>query len=536
MIAFKQIYIRNFGSFPEATLNYNLSTNVIYGENLVDAGLSANGVGKSQLMQAIRWIIYKSARKNDPSMYHNGDCEGRLIFEIDGDKYIISRYYGHKKHKNKVFLHKNDVDISGKNSSDTEKLIQNLISIPLDIFNMTCVIDQGLPNNFTKLTPTARKEVFEKLIGFDKWDLMRSKVVSYKDSKIKEKNVTDTEIIKLETKINFEKEKKQDLLKEIKANEELLLEKNEELNKLKPEYDKFVEINGNINNYNSSKKNFLANKEKLDQMLLSEICPTCGQRYPEERTIKITEERDFLNSKISRINDLISLEEDQILNYLGADVKYNNAVSQVSNIQYHVNILKLDYNNVTNVESLDNMIKELEILTEKQKELYKEIEHANYINSILLPSSTFRSQVLVKYLDVLNVILAEASSHIMEKLSIKIVPDKNFMGLDVEANIGVLDNEEMSGGESRRLDVIIFFSFQKLLRQLHNIYTNLISFDEIFDSVDQLGVEYILNSFDYFFPPETCIYIITHQVEYKGMFENIILIRKDEEGSKVIIE
>ena len=65
-------------------------------------------------------------------------------------------------------------------------------------------------------------------------------------------------------------------------------------------------------------------------------------------------------------------------------------------------------------------------------------------------------------------------------------------------------------------------SFQKFLIATSDVLTNLLIFDEIFESLDFKGVEAVSNCIEALFPESTCIYVITHNEKVKSMFNSIV--------------
>ena len=92
----------------------------------------------------------------------------------------------------------------------------------------------------------------------------------------------------------------------------------------------------------------------------------------------------------------------------------------------------------------------------------------------------------------------------------------------------------LSGGERKRLDIIIILSLQRFLLESSGISTNLIVFDEIFDALDNEGVESILECLNYMYSEDTSVYVISHNTDIKGMFDSVLTVEKTDNISQII--
>ena len=90
----------------------------------------------------------------------------------------------------------------------------------------------------------------------------------------------------------------------------------------------------------------------------------------------------------------------------------------------------------------------------------------------------------------------------------------------------VIDHETLSTGETRRVNISILIAYLKLIRTKK--FINILFLDEIFSSIDYLGVEDILRllksfAFDY----KINIFVVHHAIMNEEIFDRIIRINKD---------
>jgi len=84
------------------------------------------------------------------------------------------------------------------------------------------------------------------------------------------------------------------------------------------------------------------------------------------------------------------------------------------------------------------------------------------------------------------------------------------------------------------VDIIIILSLQRFLLECTGVSTNLLVFDEIFDSLDNVGIRMILNCIDSIFDEDLCVYIITHKNDFKSSFESFVEIEKVDDISSIM--
>ncbi|MCK5641914.1 MAG: hypothetical protein KAJ19_14015, partial [Gammaproteobacteria bacterium] len=82
-----------------------------------------------------------------------------------------------------------------------------------------------------------------------------------------------------------------------------------------------------------------------------------------------------------------------------------------------------------------------------------------------------------------------------------------------------------SGGEARRIDICISLALQSLL-SLSDSTLNITIYDEIFDSLDELGRDYVLNLLKEEIKTKSSIFVISHDSNLQDQFRNIIKIKK----------
>lgn len=173
-LTFKALSIENFMSIGNVAIDFEVMTgfNTIIGENyMVQDNAKSNGSGKSSIFEALIWCLTgETIRGNKDVVNHNteGGTVVSVSFDCDGHAYVIERYKNHHKFKTNLLIKINGEDKSGKGIRDTEKLLESYLpELTASLIGSVIVLGQGLPSRFTNNSPSARKEVLEKLTQSD---------------------------------------------------------------------------------------------------------------------------------------------------------------------------------------------------------------------------------------------------------------------------------------------------------------------------------------------------------------------------------
>ena len=168
-IRFDRIDIENFRSIQRANICLsNQGTVIVKGINEYEDKATSNGSGKSSVFEAIIFALFEETSAGEKDVANriiNNGYSVTLYFSIDGDNYVISRTSSGSK--STVIIHKNDIDISARNKTDTNKLILEILGINKSIFLDSIFLSQNANTNLASLTPTARKERLEILTNTD---------------------------------------------------------------------------------------------------------------------------------------------------------------------------------------------------------------------------------------------------------------------------------------------------------------------------------------------------------------------------------
>ena len=523
MIEFQKLQIQNYQSIKEVSLNLN--TNKVY------CVVGKNGSGKSSLFEGLIWVLYGKARTNNFIRQNSTYCCGSVEFNLNGKQIIISRYKNHPEHGSLVKIKIDGQDLILHTIREANKKIEEFVG-SYELFQSCVVLTQGLPYDFTSLTPTTRKIVFEELIGIAYWDKWKEKLQKKLKEVQTQLNQILLEISNLESKQSYLQGKLEELESQtgLESIRQELSEAMTAKDQLESELSNLPNVNLEIiqNQLNRAiKKISLLEKEYRERLsiLESRICPTCGQPYPESLINQVKERLKVLKDSIIQLKQL----KQQLESQREIAIKRQNLLTQYETLSNRIRSLRnaIDKSQTDVKAKLNNLTKELELVQAeledsqgKQSELESNIEFLNYVIDLLKPSSQFRTNLLNRYVEALNTILSDFPIEFEIKFRLG-----RGLDLEIRRNRQILDLKQLSGGERRKVSIIILLALQQLMERVGGIKTNLLVVDEIFDALDLENLQFAVELFTGF-EGEKSVFIITHNEILKEMVPNVIEVEK----------
>jgi DNA repair exonuclease SbcCD ATPase subunit len=585
-IIFKDITIKNFLSVGDDPLyiNFQNGINLITGDNKDNN--TKNGVGKSTISDALYWSLFGNTLrelKKDQIINNKTkkSCEVVINFDVISDlekKYTIKR----SLEPSQVKLFCNNEDITLSSIAATDDLIKNIIGGNEQVFQNSVIMSSDNTIPFMAQKKIEKRKFIEGILQLNIFGEMLSKIRSEFNDYKKENDILSNNFINQQKNLEiFEKQKENgDFLKKNKIeniNKKIILNK-QEIKSLKVELDtnnddfnlKIKELNGK----NKILKGILANSDKERTILLQnkteinfsiqqykkekqifidkgDLCPVCNRKYCENDidTIKnkiksfdelITQkilELNTINSKIEAINDKITQINDGLDKIKDKNEEYTKKIQ--NNLLLNQKIDHFIEKNKEYEQEIQNIESESQNYDENIKECVNNIENINknlietkkYLNILesckfIVSEDGVKTYIIKKILNLLN-----------EKLNFYLktfdAPCSCTFNEFFEENIYNENGKEcsyfnFSGGERKRIDVSLLFTFQDILRIHSGTTYSLNIYDELFDSaLDDVGTDKILTilkqkSQKY----NESIYIISHKTNTKINVDNILFLEK----------
>ena len=544
----KKILLKNYGSYKELELPVKPGMHLVVGPN---------GSGKSTVFESIIETLYKARlRGKDPSKDLNGNCTATVVFDKMQSTYEVTRTWGKV---NNLKIIRDGEDISDRRRIDRDTQLREIIEVSEEIFKVAIVVVQGMPVKFGLMTPTSLKSSLEEFLGFRQFDKKRDRALKYLKSR--------------ETELKAETNKVENLNIRLKELENKLEVLNAKADTDQAKTDAHVmSLNDSIKDFEKKKRNLiksgqqtvqglgyktfdeyskgLSNTERKITQLSSAIkskektlttrnCPTCGQDMPEEHFSGLEEEILDLKSKLKEMSSSYSvlLSHKSNLEEIKADIRDLNTKIKFCNEE----ILKTKHEYKETDYSLERAnleaekVKVAREITESDLMTFsRAYNNTKYIADQLKPSSEFRSFVLESYLGTINEFIEYVRPSIFNSLeSLGFEADGNGVRLKIVMDGTDRVYRSFSGGERRRIDVMMSLAIQKFLYQMSGVKSNLLVFDEIFDNLDASGVNDVMNCITDLFKESNSIYIISHNHELKSYFNSVITVSKTKTTSKM---
>lgn len=561
MILFEKVRWKNFLStgnqFTEIQLNKN-STTLIVG---------ANGAGKSTILDAICFCLYKKPfRKiNTPQLINTTNEKGCVVeaeFSINNVSWKVER--GLKPNYFKIY--KND-ELLNQDASviDQQKWLEmNVLKMNFKSFTQLVILGSSTFVPFMQLPLQSRREVVEDLLDIKIFSSMnvvlKEKIRTIKDEiktlKLKKESLKD----KVEMQKNFIEEinnlsneninNNKESIITLQSEVEDLFKDTDDLNqKVSLEQDKMKEFQdasskikqyGNIKGKLSEKINTIVREHKF--FTDNTVCPTCDQHIEDEfRVNRIEDSQNKAKELQKGFKELeLAIKDEELrestFNKLSQKTsKLLNDISQINSrinfcqkqIQKHESEIQkittqLESRNTENDklgELQDNLQETYEILSQKNEDLvYLDTSYE------LLKDGGVKSLIIKKYLPLIN----QQVNKYLQMMDFYI----NFsFNTDFEEEVLSPIHEDFSyssfsEGEKSRIDLALIFTWREIARFKNSVNTNLLLMDETFDSsLDGGGSEELMKILKYVLK-DVNVHVISHKEGLEDRFDEVIRFEK----------
>lgn len=322
-------------------------------------------------------------------------------------------------------------------------------------------------------------------------------------------------------------------------------------------------------------------KEKLK---VSDICLVCGNAINQEHkerelqsivselsslvedykkvTAEIPEAKALVNevsNKLDAENEkyrvLLSAREEKIVSLNKVTAEANKIAEKVSYLDRDIQYAISSYNN--HKGSDDKIRRSIQEVITQQKEVEEKIATIENRISDKTKEYTELEGALVAFSDkgikshVLDLVTPEMNNTIQGYLSYlsggTLVV--KFSTQSVKANgdttdkfdIQVSNNgketsySSLSSGEQRRLDLAISLTLQDILMRKSDMKSNLLIYDELFESLDGVGSENVIDLLKSRLSDVSSIFVITHNDNLKPLFDSTMTVVKESTGDAHII-
>ena len=311
------------------------------------------------------------------------------------------------------------------------------------------------------------------------------------------------------------------------------------------------------------------NKEILDARKIKDCCPTCGRKFDnvfipdvskqeaeieslkaqlaeyQENKYKITKDRADIISQIeeelaeatkdlsAQIREADSAIELCKCNLNQLNSRKNTEVAKLNGYtkklsEYESTIKYLNDTISSNTTELNKLGEELVYNNECRDNLEERVRIVNRFGSLI--TRDFRGQLLknvIKYID------TRAKEYCKDVFG---TTDLDFIleGNNIDIKYCGKYMESLSGGEKQKIDLIIQFSIRDMLCQFLDFRSNIIALDEIFDALDSVSCDKVIDLISKKLYDIDSVFIITHHQELGIPADSTITVTKNSDGVSIV--
>lgn len=572
MIKLKQLELNNFLSHVSTSIDLSDHKGLVLIEGkTADGHYNSNGAGKSSILEGIVYALtgdtLRGVSVNDVvNRNYKKNTKVSLTFDTESSEYTVSRYRKDDKFGDSIVLTKGEEDISKRVNKETQKSLDDILSISYKVLVSTMLLGEGLSSRFTQLSDPEKKSLIESTLNLN-YDLNK-----IRESANEELKKISRDLAKLEGEIHvLESYEENDLTlleDSIKDNENLIYIYQKTADHLKEEYDKLSaeieSINPKLQLIMSSINQYDTNAQKYTELMQlnthyqeerdrvssgeSPVCSMCHQllqsadskqavinSYQEkiEENLKIMSTIGETLSKLPDVQTMRLKYESLSSEYTQKSTRYREMIQEYNEYQVKIAESRKDIESARYImtNAKDNH-KQLESKLEEHSKLSEEKSKYDYFYKLFSPTG-----IIVN-------ILSEAVDYINTRLSTysELLLEKDYHINFLKGKISLVDSkgssyQSLSNGEKRRLDISIQLALHDYVVMYCGVKMDTLFIDEILDTLDEVGVD---NIFDVLrLKLEYCglnsIYVITHNNSLKSKFDQVITISKDIHGNSYLI-
>jgi DNA repair exonuclease SbcCD ATPase subunit len=582
-ITFEKLVAKDFlsiGSNP-ITIDFQKGFNLVVGKN-IDAPERKNAVGKSTVMSAFFYALFgetvvKVKNEHIPNHHTKGKGTVTLTFNVTHekgtDKYKIER----QAKPSKLALYKNDENVTLDSITNTTAKICDIIgSNPTICRSCDIMTLKGSESFFLKDAAKKRKFI-EDIFNIEIFGQMLAKL----KTKISENNTkissTGVKIEELKRSIESSTEQYQSLIKqrderaekikkEIEGLESQLSQLEKELADLGYRGDrtawdqtveKLIDASSVIDTKLNDLKVFISSTQiqvdAIDKELkkLNDVgtatCDKCFQEIPhthvETIAAKKTEREEYKKALVKNINnakeqcvklaDKKKLIQERMSSTYALIRQYELRLNKEKELELKIANTKLLIEssqnasmNAIDVEPLKKAIKESNERLDAENELlegYKKTASTYDVCKFALGEEGVKSFVIKKLIAMLNSSIGDYINKF--GLPIKCTFDEYFDEHISTACGKEFSYNNLSGAESRGVDLACLLSFSDMRRKISGISSNIEFYDEILDGgFDDIGLGMVVDTLkERIEKNDTACYAISHRKEMIPMVTGEII-------------
>ena len=299
---------------------------------------------------------------------------------------------------------------------------------------------------------------------------------------------------------------------------------------------------------------------------VKDVCPTCGQKIQgvvkpdtsekENLLNDLTAKKEYITKSLSsaqqdRSNKVTQLKNDKCkvigeLSEKAAELMQlvDSTDKQVKQWSNELQRSESQYKNISDAilrhDSMKSMLEELLHKNENQiPSLIEsvgncEVQINKWANSLSILQKfdtvlkrDFRGILLKNVVEYIDGAVKNYGSYIFDSASLSFALDSN----NISVKLNNKEYEMLSGGEKQKVDIIVQFALRDMLCNYLGFDCNILVLDEVFDNLDSVGCDKVIQLITNKINSVNSIYIITHHAEELDIpVDRYLVVEKDSTG------
>jgi len=514
-----RVEIENFLSVQKATIDFDKLSNLVLvkGRNKDVKPESSNGAGKSTIIEAVVFALFgKTLRKTSAKSLKNFNTKGKCSVKLTiNDNIVIERV----KSPPQLKLHINGVTEIQDSIASTQKRLESLLNTNINIFLASMVFGQENSMSFLTATPEEKRDILQSFLNMQELFAHRTAIKKLKSQYTADKKVktallseTNARITEISDKLKTLRKYREDYNKLMTKDQKSFLRKHSmseirELEKVKTQKEQ--QLHKLELDLQSLNKEIVFNKARIDA-LEDFKCEHCGKQSSDtELTISnlfnAVKENSEKKKKLSK--DIESLKK------------------KIDDISIPISDRELDV-----AEQIKDSSNKISLLNDDKKSKKKDAlkygkdlaDHNKDYEIMRFWEQAFSESGMVKFViqNILSFFNDRANFYLSTITKGVFTVEFNETLEEQLYNNGTeCFFDSLSGGEKKRISLAVTLALNDLLVLSGKERSNLIFFDEVADSLDEVGMKGLHELIEEI-TKEKKLFLITHDEYLLSLVED----------------